>query len=158
MMFPTKRIFSGRNSFARRFSFASSDGREQQVGDGIGHDAIDLLGHGAVEAAQARLDVGDLDAQLGATSVQAMVELTSPTTTTQSGFSSQADRLELDHDVRGLHRVRAGSDPQIDVRRGNAEFPEENVRHLRIVVLAGVDEAPLDAGPVCCSACAPRWP
>ena len=47
---------------ARRFSIASSRVDEEEVGELVGDDPVDLLGHRAVEAAQAGLDVRDRDA------------------------------------------------------------------------------------------------
>ena len=38
---------------------------EEQIGELVGDDAVDLLGHRAVEAAQPRLEVGDRDPELG---------------------------------------------------------------------------------------------
>ncbi len=56
----------------------------------VDDDPVDLLGHLAVEAPKARLDVGDRDAQASsAQSAAASVELTSPGTTTRSGRSSR---------------------------------------------------------------------
>src|SRR6185503_239467 len=48
------------------------------------------------------------------------------------------------HDRRRLLRVRPGPHLEIVVGRLNAEIPEERVRHLGIVVLAGVHDDVLD--------------
>ncbi len=71
---------------------------------------------------------------------QAMVEVTSPTTSTESLRSLDQQPLVARHDRRGLLGLRARADLEIDVRRGNAELVEEIARHARVVVLAGVDE------------------
>ena len=47
-----------------RFSTAVSRRAQQQVGEVVGQDAVELLGHRAVERAHARLDVRDRDARL----------------------------------------------------------------------------------------------
>ena len=60
-------------------------GHEKAVRDRVRHHAVDLFRHGHVEAAQARLDMGHPDQSFLATMLQASVEFTSPTTTTQSG-------------------------------------------------------------------------
>ncbi len=39
-------------------------GAEQEIADRVGEHAVDFLGHGSVEAAEARLDVDQLDAEL----------------------------------------------------------------------------------------------
>ena len=41
---------------------------EEQIGERVGHEPVDLLGHRPVTAAQPRLDVGDRHAELGRTS------------------------------------------------------------------------------------------
>ena len=88
MTLPTRKMRSSGDSFAPQVLHPARLGHEQPVADRVGEDAVDLLGHGAVEAAQARLDVGHRDAQLDGRQAQAIVELTSPTTTTASGFCS----------------------------------------------------------------------
>ena len=100
----------------------------------------------SVEAPQARLDVGDRDAELGGHEAAASVEFTSPYD---------------DHDGRLGARRSAGSsatssaavcaawlpDPTPRLRSGvgQAELLEEDVGHQRVVVLAGVDERWRDA-------------
>ena len=75
-----------------------------------------------------------------ATSVQASVELTSPTTTTQDGLEVVDDRLETAHHLGGLHRVRTGAHLEVEVGPRQAQVSEELVAHVGVVVLAGVDE------------------
>src|SRR5215469_17582531 len=47
--------------------------------------------------------------------------------------------LEADQNVRGHPGVRTGADSQVDVGFRQAELDEEDVGHLLVVVLAGVD-------------------
>ena len=54
-----------RDPFAAEVFVGVRRGGQQEIGDGVGDEAVDFLGHGAVEAAQAGFDVGHLDAQLG---------------------------------------------------------------------------------------------
>ena len=61
---------------------------------------------------------------LAATSAQAIVELTSPTTSTRSVGCSMSDRLERRHDRGGLLRVRAGADFRLMSGRGHAQIVE----------------------------------
>ena len=53
------------DAFAREIRRGVALGRVKQVGELVGEDAIDLLGHVAVEASQAGFDVRDRRALLG---------------------------------------------------------------------------------------------
>ena len=77
---------------------------------------------------------------LPATSAQARVELTSPTTTTQSGCSRDHYALERQHDPRRLLGVRPAADAEVDVRFGHSQIAEERLRHRVVVMLPGVNE------------------
>ena len=77
---------------------------------------------------------------MAATSEQATVELTSPTTSTTSGRCMSDERFEGGHDRRGLGGVTAGTDLEHVLRRSDVELGEEHVAHPVVVVLAGVDE------------------
>src|SRR5439155_22546327 len=59
---------------------------------------------------------------------------------TEIGFRSEADFFELDHDARGLFSVRTGPHIQIDIRNGDTQIAEKDIRHAIVVVLAGVEE------------------
>ena len=52
--------------------------------------------------------------------------------------------LERLHDLGRLRPVGARADTEVDVRLRDAELPEEDVGHLVVVVLTGVDEQLLD--------------
>ena len=51
------------------------------------------------------------------------------------------DVLQADEQRGGLPGVRAGADAQVRDRLGQAQVGEEDVRHQRVVVLTGVDDA-----------------
>ncbi len=51
------------DALAQQVHASAFFGDEEEVGDGVGDDAVDLFRHGAVEAAQAGLDMHDVDAQ-----------------------------------------------------------------------------------------------
>ena len=53
--------------------------------------------------------------------------------------------LEPDESLRGLLGVRSGADAEEHVGLGQAELVEKHLGHLRVVVLAGVDERDLDS-------------
>ena len=50
-----------RNSFAQEIDSAAFLGNQEEIGNRICHDAVDLFRHGAVEAAQPGLNVNYLD-------------------------------------------------------------------------------------------------
>ena len=83
---------------------------------------------------------------LTAVRAQAIVELTSPTTTTASGRCSSTTGSNRFITSAVWHGVAARSHPQVDVGPGNLQLLEEQLRHPLVVVLAGVDEVGLDAG------------
>ena len=127
----------GAGSRSPRGSVVNSRSRDRSV-----EHAVDLLGHGAVEAAQAGLDVGHAGCRsLTATSAPASVELTSPTTSTRSGRSSSRDA------ARGATMISAvcaacgaRADAEVHVGRGIPRSLEEHLGHLVVVVLPGVDQ------------------
>ena len=75
------------------------------------------------------------------TIAQAAVELTSPTTTIQSGRSCETDLFVRDHHAAGLLGVAAAADFEMMVRLRQAQVAEERVRHVGVVVLSGMDDA-----------------
>ena len=100
---------------------------KQQSRDLVGQDAVDLLGHRAVEAAQPGLDVGDRDAELAAASAAASVEFTSPGTTTSVRPLVDSTRLDALRAPRAVcARVRARADAEQWSGSGDAELVEEH--------------------------------
>ena len=110
----------------------------------VGDDAVDLLGHRAVEAPQAGFDVGNGDAQFHGGQRAAIVELTSPTTTTLSTaavgllFASTASRRSSTRAVCSAWLPEPTS-RYMSGRRMPKVF-EENVGQGRVVVLPGMDQ------------------
>ena len=107
----------------------------------VGDDAVELLGHRAVERAHAGLDVRDRDPRL------------------RRGERARERRVRVavdEHRVGPLvaqqrRRARRACapvcsvfepppSPQLDVRRGHVELAHEDRRQLVVVVLAGVHE------------------
>ena len=124
-------------------------GAEEQIADRVGQDPVDLLGHAAVEAAQAGLDVHQRDAQLHGD--QAAGDRAVHVAHHQHRVRPvlEQHRLEALHDLGGLLRVRAAADAEVQIRLRDSELPEEQVAHVRVVVLSGVHEQRLDAGAGC---------
>jgi len=93
-------------------------GNEQIVGEGVGEDAVDLLGHSAVKATEPGLDVSHADASFARREKTAMVELTSPTTRTRSGFAFDKTGSMPFQNFSGLRCVGARADFQVHLGEG----------------------------------------
>ena len=119
--------------------------REEEVGELVGHEAIDLFGHRAIEGAKPGFDVSDAHVQLGADERRGHRGIDVAVDEHEIRLPFQHDRFEARHDFSRLGGVRPGAHREIDVRLGNPELLEEDVRHERVVVLAGVDDRLPDA-------------
>ena len=113
---------------------------EQQIGYGVGQDAVDLLGHRAVERAQPRLDVADSNAQLGRhdRGGERRVDIAGNEHDVRPPL--QQHGLEPLHDARCRRCMGASPDVEPDVGLANPEFVEEHLRHGGVVMLTGMDE------------------
>jgi hypothetical protein len=56
-----------------------------------------------------------------------------------------ADLLEGHHDLGGLGGMAAAAGLEVVIRLGNAQLIKEDVAHLPVVMLAGVDDLELEA-------------
>ena len=121
-------------------------GDEEIVGDGIGEDAIDFFGHGAIEAAETGFDVSDGNAEFYGGERDGNGGIDVADDEDEIGLAFEEDGLDTLQDFGGLRGVRAGADFEIDVGRGNAHLAKENVGEFFVVVLAGVDEDGIDFG------------
>ena len=131
--------------FAGQIVNAGGIRNQQQIGDRVGDNPVDLLGHRAVEAAQPRLDVGHRDPQFhrrerrghGRVDVAHHHQPIEP---------AAANRPVLEHllhplqDAGRLHRVAARTDFQRDIGPPHAQFVEEDIGKILVVMLAGVDQ------------------
>src|ERR1700722_6538299 len=66
----------------------------------------------------------------------------------QVRLAFEHDGLEAHHDLSGLHRMRAGANRQIQVGWWKTELLKENIRHIDVVMLPGVDEGLRDVAAV----------
>ena len=118
---------------------------EEQVGELVGDQAIDLFGHGAVARAQPGLDVRDRHLELGAHegTRQGRVDVADDEHPRWPPLLH--DALEGDHRARRLLGVRAAADAEEDVGLRQLQVLEEDLGHLVVVVLPGVHEQLLEA-------------
>jgi len=98
MTLPTSGSFP-RNTFFAEVLVGVFGRSEEEVGQGIGDEAVHFLGHGAVEAAEAGLDVGDFDAELGADEGAGHGGVDVSDDNDPVGFLLEHDGLEPGHDV-----------------------------------------------------------
>ena len=85
---------------------------EEVVRELVGDDPVDLLRHRAVEAAQARLDVGDRDPELHRDERRRERRVDVAGDDHEVRALLLEDRLEALHHPRRLLRVRAGADAE----------------------------------------------
>ena len=115
-------------------------GDEEIVGQGIGEDAIDFFGHGAIEAAEAGFDVSDRDAEFYSSERNGDGGIDVADDENEIWLVFEQDGLDALEDFGSLCGVRAGADFEIDVRSRNAHLSKENVGKGFVVMLAGVNE------------------
>src|SRR3990172_5139097 len=123
-------------------------GDEEQVVDGVGELAVDLLGHRHVERPEARFHVRHLHPHLlrGERAGDRGVHI--PHDDDPFGPIHLKYLLEGHHDLRRLLRVASRAHLQVLVGFRDRKFPEENLRHVLVVMLHGVDDRnpQIDAG------------
>ena len=106
----------------------------------IGDDAVDLLGHPAVEGPKAGLDVRQADVQLRRHERAGQRRVGVAVDQHPVGLGVHRGLLETGEHGAGLSAVRPRPDAQVQVWLGDLELTEENLGHVVVVVLAGVDE------------------
>src|ERR1700756_737080 len=113
---------------------------EEQVGDCIRQLAIDLLGHGHVEAAQAGFDVSNPHAQLDRSESCGDRRIHISDDQDHVRLEIKQNRLEAFHDFAGLRRVTARTHLKIYVRFRKIEFGKKVSREEFVIVLPGVHQ------------------
>ena len=111
----------------------------------VGHHAVLLLGHGAVERAQARLDVPDAQAELGGGQGAGQGRGGVAVDEHHVRGLGREERLEALEHQRQLGHRGAGADLEGVVRPRHAQLVEEEVGQLGVVVLAAVHQHLVDA-------------
>ncbi len=106
----------------------------------VRHEAVDLLRHRPVERPQTRFDVADRDVELGTDEGRRGRRVYVPIDEDEVRPIGQELLFELHHRLRRLDRVGAGADAEVDIGLGEAQLMEEHVGHVRVVVLACMDE------------------
>lgn len=91
------------NPFAEQIGVTIGGGRKKQIGQLIGEEAIDLLGHGPIKRSEAGLDMGHSDAKLGRDQSAAEGGIDVANNENPVGSVLQEDRLKGGHYLGGLH-------------------------------------------------------
>ncbi len=140
IVLPTNRNPRSSTPSARRLSSRLGRVQEEQLGEVIGDDPVDLLRHRAVEAPQPGLDVADRDPEPGRAERrgEGRVDVAGNQDEVRSLVAKH--RLQPLEHARGLLAVAARADPEHVVRLRYPELLEEDLRHRPVVVLAGVDD------------------
>jgi hypothetical protein len=123
-------------------------GRAQQhVGKVVGHDAVELLRHRAVERAHPGLDVRDRDVRLRGGEAAGERRVRVAVDEHEIRALSLQQRAEGSQHARGLLGVGPAVDAELALGARHAELLDEHGAELVVVVLAGVDEQLLVLGP-----------
>ena len=122
-------------------------GDEMQVGQLVDDEPVQLLRHLTVERAQARLDMGDRDTQIGRgqRGGDRGVDVADDDQQVRPVLHEQ--RMQRQHDLGDLLGGRAGADLQVHVRRGDAQLLEEHAIHEKVIMLACMNEARRERSP-----------
>jgi hypothetical protein len=121
-------------------------GDEEIVGDGIGEDAVDFFGHGAIETAETGFDVSDGNAEFYRGKGDGDGGIDVADDEYKVGLAFEENGFDTPQDFGGLRSVGAGADFEIDMGGGDAHLAEENVGKLFVVVLTRMDEDGVDFG------------
>ena len=115
-------------------------GTEQERGEVVRDDPIDLLGHRAIEGPETGLDVSERAAHLRRDERARERRVRVPVHEDEIGLLPLEDVLETVHHLRGLAGVTAASNSEVVVRPRHVEDLEEHVGHVLVVMLPGVDQ------------------
>ena len=117
-------------------------GGEQQIGERVRDDPVDLLRHRAIARAQSRLDVRHPDRRrrLRRHDRARQRRVHVPHHDHPVGPVVRENLLERLHDARRLDGVGRRADTQMDVRRRDLQVLEEDVGHQVVVVLPRVQQ------------------
>ena len=127
-------------AFAAQLPGRILGGGEEEPRAVVGEDAVDLFRIAQRAQAVAGLHMQDRDIELdrgqsgGERGIRIAVD------EERVGLFSEQHLLESDEHASGHLRVGAAGDPQIIIRRGDPHLAEEDLRHVFVVVLAGVDK------------------
>jgi len=130
----------GRDTFAKKIVAAALLRDEQQIGDRIGDDAVDLLWHRAIETSKTGLDVSHTDPELDRRECGRHGGVHVADHEDEVRARRDEDRLQPPHHLCRLHRVRGRADFEIEIGRRYLEVSKELPRQALVVMLPGMDQ------------------
>lgn len=113
---------------------------EQQGGYAIGEDAVDFLGHVGVVRAQAGFDMGHGDVELGGGERPGEGRVGVAVDEYPVGLFLLDERFDAFEHAAGHGAMSEAGDAEVMIRAGDIELVEEDIRHVGIEMLAGVDD------------------
>ncbi len=130
------------DSRAREVGDARRLGDEEPVGQRVGDDAVQLLGHRAVEAPQARLDVREGQAEFRRHECRRHGRRHIADDDNPIRAQIEQHRFQPPQNFGRLRDGTSRADSQVGNRRRNLQFAEEGLAHPLVVVLPGVHDWP----------------
>jgi hypothetical protein len=113
---------------------------EKEIGDMIRHYPVDLLGHSTVKAPEPGFDMCNRDVKLGGGKSPGKSRVRVTVHDHEIRFLMKEDFFHPHQHIAGLLSMGTGTDIEMIVRSWDQEFLKKNIRHLRVIVLAGMDE------------------
>ena len=135
------------NAFMGEIGYGGMGGAEEQRGDMISQDSIDFLRHTFIKRTQAGLNVSDRYMEFGGRQRAGKRRVRIAIDEHPVGLSVENLLLNLGEHFPCHFAMRTAADVQIHNRGWNAHLPEEDVAHVAIVVLAGMDNILHEDGP-----------
>src|SRR3990172_5797130 len=120
---------------------------EEEAGAVVGEDAVDLLRHAPVEAAETGLHMGEANVELGGDQRPRQRGVRVAVDEHDVRRLGLHERLQGQHHARRLLTVAAGTHAQVPVRARHLQLLQEYLAHVRVVVLAGVHQQFVVQGP-----------
>ena len=124
-------------------------GAEEERGEGVDQDPVQLLGHRPVERAKPGLHVRHRDAQLGRRQGACQRRVGVPVDEDGVGSLRQDRLLDAGQHAARLLRMRSRADLEPVLGIAQFELVEEDLRELAVVVLARVEDDLVDLVSKC---------
>jgi len=126
------------HALATQVGAGGGSGREQPARDAVRQDAVDLFGHGHVEAAQTRLNVRHRNVQFGRSQRTGQGGVGVAIDQHGVGFFGQQDFFNLFEHAARHGPMPAAMNVQKVVGLVHAQLVKEDIGHVGVKVLAGV--------------------
>src|SRR6266436_3056935 len=144
-----------RNTLMEQILISAFLSGEEIVGNGICHNTIDLFRHSPVEAPQSRFNMRKLGNKVVCTFISPAPCLFGDQRTRRRGihipyYKHEVRLLIQNHTFKPLHNpsslsgMRSRANSQAEVRLRKLQIIKKRIRHVAVVMLAGMDEDMVD--------------